>query len=167
MGLVGYVGANPLITGYVSKRVKSFYRSLLYLPLFLNAPPLFQLLAGLLGVEAGQDAVIRSLLYERASQIVHPYNRTVAEFTESISELRNTLAKCGIRDEGIIVPQELGAEGRTSTNVLSADVHSLSYTRSPEEILRVVYGTGDERKPGGFFPAGASGTIAQRYLHHP
>ncbi|XP_078434578.1 ferritin-like catalase Nec2 [Wolffia australiana] len=145
MGLVGYVGANPLISGYVSKR----------------------LLAGLLGVEAGQDAVIRTMLYERAALIVHPYNRTVAEFTAAVSELRNRLAGCGIKDEGIIVPPELGAEGRTSTNVLSADRNSLSYTRSPEEILRVVYGTGDERRPGGFFPAGAGGNIALRYLRIP
>lgn len=118
-------------------------------------------------MEAGQDAVIRGLLFERAGEIVHPYNRTVAEFTVGVSELRNRLAKCGIKDEGIVVPPSLGAEGRTSSNVLSANGDSLSYARSPAEILRVVYGTGDERRPGGFLPAGGGGRIAQRYLGSP
>ncbi|GMP40188.1 hypothetical protein CsSME_00010733 [Camellia sinensis var. sinensis] len=145
MGLVGYVGANPLLNGYKSKR----------------------LLAGLLGVEAGQDAVIRMYLYERAEELVHPYNHTVAEFTIRISQLRNNLAMCGIKDEGIIVPPELGAENRTETNVLSSNFDSISYKRTPAEILRVLYDTGDEHKPGGFFPHGANGKIAGGLLKMP
>ncbi|KAK6911580.1 hypothetical protein RJ641_023673 [Dillenia turbinata] len=145
MGLVGYVGANPLINGYVSKR----------------------LLAGLLGVESGQDAVIRMYLYGRREEIVEPYNRTVAEFTVQITNLRNRLANCGIKDEGIIVPQELGAENKTVTNVLSADFDSLSYSRTPTEILRVLYGTGDEHKPGRFYPEGGDGRIARQFLNKP
>ncbi|KAM0954355.1 hypothetical protein DsansV1_C01g0010161 [Dioscorea sansibarensis] len=129
-----------------------------------------QLLAGLLGVEAGQDAVIRNMLYEKAFEKVKPYNYTVAEFTARISELRNELAMCGIKDEGIIVPLELGAERRTTSNVLSANADSLSYRRTPAEILRVVYGTGDEHRPGGFLPKGGNGAIARSFLkfhHHP
>ncbi|XP_047324281.1 desiccation-related protein PCC13-62-like [Impatiens glandulifera] len=142
MGLVGYVGANPLLIGYKSKR----------------------LLAGLLGVEAGQDAVIRTYLYELKEEVVKPYNISVAEFTTRISELRNKLAACGIRDEPIIVPPQYGAYNRSETNILSADYYSLSYARTPAQILRVVYGTGDENCPGGFFPHGANGTIARSYL---
>ncbi|KAK2996956.1 hypothetical protein RJ639_026395 [Escallonia herrerae] len=145
VGLVGYVGTNPNINGYITKR----------------------LLAGLLGVEAGQDAVIRSYLYERAKEVVHPYNHTVAEFTIRISELRNQLAMCGIKDEGIIVPLELGAENRTMTNVLSANYDSLSYRRTPQEILRIVYGTGNEHVPGGFYPHGGNGRIARELLEKP
>ncbi|KAL5713000.1 Ferritin-like catalase Nec2 [Ranunculus cassubicifolius] len=145
MGLVGYVGANPFLKGYKSK----------------------SLLAGLLGVESGQDAVIRMYLYERANQYVYPYRFTVAEATTKISELRNRLAMCGIKDEGLFVPLEFGAENRTNSNVLSADPSSLSYARSPNEILRVVYGTGSESKPGGFYPQGANGTIARSLLKNP
>uniref|UniRef100_A0A5B7AQX7 Putative desiccation-related protein PCC13-62-like n=1 Tax=Davidia involucrata TaxID=16924 RepID=A0A5B7AQX7_DAVIN len=145
MGLVGYVGANPNINGYQSKR----------------------LLAGLLGVESGQDAVIRMYLYERAAELVYPYHDTVAEFTIRISELRNKLAMCGIKDEGIIVPLELGAENRTTSNVLSANTESISYTRTPGEILRVVYDSGDEHVPGGFYPDGANGRIAKGFLKNP
>lgn len=128
---------------------------------------LAQLLAGLLGVESGQDAVIRTYLYERAEEQVHPYNHTVAEFTAYISELRNRLGKCGIKDEGIIVQEDLGAENRTMTNILSADPNSLSYMRTPAEVLRVVYSTGNEHIPGGFYPEGANGKIAREFLKKP
>ncbi|CAI9768965.1 unnamed protein product [Fraxinus pennsylvanica] len=145
MGLLGYVGTNPNINGCVTKR----------------------LLAGLLGVESGQDAYIRGYLYERSKEVVHPYNHTVADFTIQVSNLRNRLAMCGIKDEGVVVPPQLGAENRTESNLLSADYNSLSYGRTPAEILKVLYSTGDEHIPGGFFPEGANGKIARELLEEP
>ncbi|RZC59817.1 hypothetical protein C5167_007114 [Papaver somniferum] len=143
-GINTYVGANPFIKGWKTKR----------------------LLAGLLGVAAGQDAVIRKYLYERADYKVYPYDHTVAKFTERISALSNALGMCGIKDEGIRVPPYLGAENRTTSNVLSADYNSLSYARTPREVLRIVYATGSEHVPGGFFPKGENGKIARELLYH-
>ncbi|KAG2540834.1 desiccation-related protein PCC13-62-like [Panicum virgatum] len=143
LGLNGYVGTNPIIDGYETKK----------------------LLAGLLGVEAGQDAVFRGLLFERLGEVVPPYgNITVAEFTDRVSALRNRLGRCGVMDEGLTVPRELGAEGAICTNVLSADRDSLSYARTPAELLRALYLTGDEHMPGGFYPEGANGRIARSFL---
>ncbi|PKU79930.1 desiccation-related protein PCC13-62 [Dendrobium catenatum] len=142
VGLTGYVGANPNLQSSVAKR----------------------LVAGLLGVESAQDAVIRTLLYEQLDKKVHPYNISVAEFTDKISVLRNKLGGAGIKDEGLVVPPELGAEGKISGNVIAGDENSIAYARTPEEILRIVYGTGNESKPGGFFPKGGDGRIARSYL---
>ncbi|GMI74010.1 hypothetical protein like AT3G62730 [Hibiscus trionum] len=142
VGLNGYVGTNPC----------------------LKKPRTKKLLAQLLGVESGQDAVDRAWLYRIADKKVEPYNITVLDFTKAISRLRNKLGHCGIKDEGLMVPIELGAENRTTSNILSADYNSLSYPRTPAEILRIVYGTGDEHQPGGFFPEGANGRIAREYL---
>jgi hypothetical protein len=122
-----------------------------------------QLVAGLLGVESAQDAVIRGLLYERALQRVQPYDITVAEFTGRISNLRNKIGKMGVKDEGLVVPPMMGPEGRTPGNIIAGDEDSLSYDRTPEEILRIVYGTGSKSTPGGFFPKGANGRIARSY----
>ncbi|TYJ21248.1 hypothetical protein E1A91_A08G052100v1 [Gossypium mustelinum] len=144
VGLNGYVGTTPCLKRFSSK----------------------QLVAGLLGVEAGQDAVTREWLYKKGDEKVEPYDITVVEFTNMISGLRNELGKCGIKDEGLIVPKELGAENRTTSNVLSADPNSLSYPRTPQEILRIVYSTGNEHRPGGFFPKGANGRIAREYLYN-
>ncbi|WRX08198.1 hypothetical protein QQP08_000685 [Theobroma cacao] len=142
VGLEGYVGTIPFLHNYTSRK----------------------LVASLLGVESGQDAVLRALLYEKACEKVEPYDITVADFTDMISGLRNKLANCGIKDEGLIVPLELGAENRTTSNVLSADTNSLSYARTPPEILRIVYGDGNEHKPGAFFPEGANGNIPRAHL---
>ncbi|KAH9683946.1 Desiccation-like protein [Citrus sinensis] len=122
VGLTGYVGANPNLQDAVSQR----------------------LVAGLLGVESGQDAVIRTLLYEKANEKVHPYGTRVAEFTNKISQLRNNLGHSGVtKDEGLVVPRALGAE----------------------ELLRIVYGSGNESVPGAFYPKGGDGRIAKSHLH--
>ncbi|MFS7938218.1 hypothetical protein Hanom_Chr05g00436791 [Helianthus anomalus] len=144
VGLTGYVGANPKLHSPVSRK----------------------LVAGLLGVESGQDAVIRSLLYERANEKVVPYKITVGKFTQKISQLRDKLGKDGLKDEGLKVPIKLGAEKKIQGNVLAGDEDSLAYGRTPQEILRIVYGTGDEKAPGGFYPKGGDGVIAKSYLRH-
>ncbi|KAM7280597.1 hypothetical protein ACFE04_007731 [Oxalis oulophora] len=157
VGLTGYVGANPK----------------------LQAPQSRQLVAGLLGVESGQDAIIRGMLYERAAMLVLPYKIRVGDFTNKlsgdrvviifltnqiVSDLRNKLGGSGHKDEGLFVQKALGAEGKTKGNVLAGDKDSLAFGRTPQEILRIVYGSGDEKVPGGFFPKGASGVIAQSGL---
>ncbi|XP_057486546.1 desiccation-related protein PCC13-62-like [Actinidia eriantha] len=142
VGLTGYVGANPK----------------------LQSPTARRLVAGLLAVESGQDAVIRGLLYKRAPEKVKPYGITVAEFTNRVSELRNRLGSRGVKDEGLIVPYFKGAEGKIRGNVLAGDKNSIGYDRTPEEILRIVYGGGDEHVPGGFYPKGADGRIAKSHL---
>lgn len=125
----------------------------------------FQLVAGLLGVESGQDAVIRALLYERAHLKVKPYGKTVAEFTNRFSELRDKLGHDGHKDEGLVVLRHQGAEGKVEGNVLAGDKYSVAYDRTPEEILRIVYGSGDASVPGGFYPKGGNGHIAKSHLH--
>ncbi|KAE8637111.1 hypothetical protein CSA_004588 [Cucumis sativus] len=92
------------------------------------------LVAGLLGVESGQDAVIRALLYQRAAEKVEPYGVTVAEFTDRISDLRNKLGHAGIKDEGTVVPKNEGAEGKITGNVLAGDQDSLAYPRTPRRF---------------------------------
>ncbi|KAF8393852.1 hypothetical protein HHK36_020050 [Tetracentron sinense] len=58
-------------------------------------------------------------LYQRAEELVYPYNHTMAKFMIRVSELRNQLAMCDVKDEGIIVPPELRAENRTCKNPLT------------------------------------------------
>jgi hypothetical protein len=142
VGLTGYVGANPLLKGYNAKR----------------------LVAGLLGVEAGQDAVIRTEMYRQKDKKVAPYKYTVADFSNAISALRNDLSHAYV-DEGLVVPKELGAEKKVSGNILAGDEDSIAFARTPEQVFATVYGTGDASKPGGFYPKGAQGVISAKLLH--
>ena len=139
------VGISPSLMGYASKRLH----------------------ASVLAVEAGQDAVIRLLLYQRADETVAPYRgRTVAEFTRRISDWRNGMSGCGAKDEGVkVLDRRQGAERRTISNILGAGVDSLGYQRTPAEALRILYGSRNEQVPGGFLPRGANGTIARGFFH--
>ncbi|GER31443.1 desiccation-related protein PCC13-62 [Striga asiatica] len=133
VGLTGYVGALPCILNPIYRR----------------------LVAGLLAVESGQDAIIREMLYENAETIVSGSGfYSVANFTQKISELRDKLGGRGHKDEGILVDPKDGAEGMISGNVLAGDVNSVAFDRTPEEILGIVYGSGDMCQHGGFFPQG-------------
>lgn len=122
-----------------------------------------QLVASLLGIEAGQDAVIRTEMYKVKDMKVAPYNYTVADFSNAISTLRNDLSHAFV-DEGLVVPKYLGAEGNITGNILSGDKDSVSYPRTGEQVLETVYGTGDPSKPGGFYPKGAQGVIPASLL---
>ncbi|PRQ39513.1 hypothetical protein RchiOBHm_Chr4g0426051 [Rosa chinensis] len=113
--------------------------------------------------------VIRTLLYKNALVRVHPYGITVVEFTNWLSDLRNKLGQTGSKDEGPLVPKYKGAEGNIIGNVLAGTAYSVAYDRShrtPEEILRIVYGSGDEHVPGGFYHKGADGRIAKSHLQN-
>ncbi|GAU51175.1 hypothetical protein TSUD_412090 [Trifolium subterraneum] len=125
-----------------------------------SAPPKCYFQTGLLGVESGQDAVIRTLLYERRALKVKPYGVSVAEFTDRISNLRNILGNGGLKDVGL-GNVDFGKIG----NILAGDQSSLSYPRTPQEILRIIYGSGHESVPGGFYPKGGNSRIARSYLH--
>jgi len=45
-------------------------------------------------------------------------------------------------------------------------IKKIKNTRAPEEIMRDVYGCGNESIPGGFYPKGADGQIAKSHLQH-
>ncbi|KAL9237493.1 hypothetical protein vseg_012032 [Gypsophila vaccaria] len=130
----------------------------------VQSPKAQKLVGALLAVESGQDAVIRTLMYERRLQRVVPYGIPLQDFTNNLSNIRNKLAKVGIRDEGLVVDPTLGAEGKSALNILSLGEDSIPYSRTPAEVLRVLYSTGDEHRKGGFFPDGAGGNLAMSYL---
>lgn len=125
-----------------------------------------QLQSSILAVEAGQDAVIRLLLYQRADEAVPPYQgHTVADFTRRISGWRNRMSGCGAKDEGVkVLNRREGAERRTISNILGAGDDSLGFQRTPAEVLRILYGSRNEQIPGGFLPRGANGTIARGFF---
>ncbi|PPS13775.1 hypothetical protein GOBAR_AA06811 [Gossypium barbadense] len=91
-----------------------------------------------------------------------PYTFTAAELSNRTSEVVNQLGGCGVKAEGLIVPLQLGAENRTTSNVVPADVNSLAYVRFEREILRIVYGTGNATMPGGLYPGGFIGSLNRR-----
>uniref|UniRef100_A0A7N2R6B1 Uncharacterized protein n=1 Tax=Quercus lobata TaxID=97700 RepID=A0A7N2R6B1_QUELO len=107
-----------------------------------------------MSMQLSQDTVICLLLYEQANTKVESYGKTVADFTSHFSKLRNKLGNVGVKDEGLVVREDEGAKGLTTGNLLAVDKYSAACDRTPEEILRIVYGSGDESRPEGFYSKG-------------
>ncbi|XP_040963802.1 desiccation-related protein PCC13-62 [Gossypium hirsutum] len=101
----------------------------------------------------------------RRATTVPPYTFTMAELTNRTSEVVNRLGGCGVKDEGLIVPFQLGAENRSTSNVVPGDVNSLAHARFEREILRIVFGTGNATMPGGLFPDGFIGALYQLIIN--
>ncbi|KAK5774376.1 ferritin-like catalase Nec2 [Gossypium arboreum] len=110
-----------------------------------------QLAAGIGLTAAAQAGYFRTRLNAIVNSPVPPYTMTVANFTNTTATAVNQLGLCGVKNEGLIVPLSLGAENRTTTNVVPGDVNSLSPRRTEREVLRIVFGTRNATRPGGIF----------------
>nr|CAB3486954.1 unnamed protein product [Digitaria exilis] len=119
---------------------------------------------GLTGYVGANPKLLTPQARKRGMTRVASYGVGVAEITAHISDLRNELGRRGVKDEGLVVAPGQGPEGLTVGNVIAGDHLSLAYDRTPEEILGIVYGTGNPAQHGGFFPQGADGRIARGFL---
>lgn len=101
--------------------------------------------AGILAVEAYHAATIRSSLYEMG--------RTAQHAANAISDARDSLD--GKRDDDQHITQSRG----TQANIVPADRFSVAYSRTPGQVLNVVYLNPAATKKGGFFPKGVNGDV--------
>ncbi|CAL0330220.1 unnamed protein product [Lupinus luteus] len=120
-------------------------------------------LTGLLEGESGQDGVILAMVDIRPHMLA-PYNITVEEFKNLITKHRKEIGRKCLKDESLEAPIFEGVEAKVARKVYAYDKYIIPCPTTTEEILRIVYGGGDEHVPGGFFPEGAHGLIAKSYL---
>ncbi|HEX5280726.1 MAG TPA: ferritin-like domain-containing protein [Micropepsaceae bacterium] len=114
-------------------------------PLIMNKTYL-EAAAGILAVEAYHAGSIRTMLYSKG--VAAPMLRTGADM---ISAARNMLDTPG-KDQGI--------DGTANTsNIVPADSNGIAFSRSPAEVLNIVYLTPSPTNKGGFFPNGVNGDL--------
>ena len=97
--------------------------------------------AGILAVEAYHAANIRTVLYDRG----------LAKAANAISAARDSLDGPGHDDQGITLA------GRA--NIVPADSNGLAFSRTPGQVLNVVYLTPKKASSGGFYPDGVNGQL--------
>ncbi len=103
--------------------------------------------AGLLAVEAYHASLIRTVLYGKGIQT--PSLRTSAD---AISNARDSLDGPSDLDQGI------SPNGDVS-NIAPLDANGLAFSRTPGQVLNIVYLNRMAVTQGGFFPNGMNGTI--------
>ena len=103
--------------------------------------------AGILAAESYHAGLVRTVLYAKGLQA--PSLRTA---TESISNARDSLDGPSDVDQGV-------APIGNASNIVPADNNAIAYSRSPGDVLNIVYLTGAAAQQGGFYPTGVNGNI--------
>jgi hypothetical protein len=102
-------------------------------------------IAGILAVEAYHMGMARSLLYQAGP--------TAQQAANAITVARGVLNDMPEIEQGIAI------DGRA--NVVPSDERGIAFTRTPEQVLQIVYLTPETGvSSGGFFPNGVNGTLA-------
>ena len=97
--------------------------------------------AGILSIEAYHAATIRTVLL----------SRDLGEATNAISDARDSLDGASDLDEGAL------GSGRRRTNITPADDDAITFSRTPGQVLNIVYLNPAPVDGGGFFPDGVNG----------
>jgi hypothetical protein len=143
VGVTAYNGAAPLIS---TAGIKAGY---------LAAA------AGIMAVEAYRAAYVRTTLTANATA-KGTANYPQFGYANMVSALRASVG--GGAETALTVPTGTTTTTTTvtPTAVVAADVNALAYSRTTDEVLHIVYGTGGGAgvKSGAFFPNGLNGTIS-------
>jgi hypothetical protein len=103
--------------------------------------------AGILAAEAYHAGLVRTVLYSKG--LAMPSLRTAAD---AISNARDTLDGSTDVDQGIT-----GIEG--ASNIVPLDANGIAYSRTPGDVLNIVYLNSGAVSRGGFFPVGMNGSL--------
>lgn len=105
--------------------------------------------AGILAAEAYHAGLVRTVLY--AKGLSAPSLRTAAG---AISDARDSLDGASDVDQGIV-----DAGDGSASNIVPLDNDGIAFSRTPGDVLNIVYLTRESVSMGGFFPRGANGVL--------
>ena len=101
--------------------------------------------AGILAAEAYHAGLVRTVLFRKG--IDTPLLRIAAG---QISDARDSLDGSADLDQGIV-------GDATTSNIVPADANAVAFSRSPGQVLNIVYLNRLAVNAGGFFPSGVNG----------
>jgi hypothetical protein len=107
--------------------------------------------AGILAVEAYHASIGRVMTFNAGTEAQNNFKR--------MSDLRDTLDGNGDTDQGVANDGPPGGPIQPA-NIVPADENAIVYSRTPRQVLNIVYSdpTGSAHS-GGFFPQGANGAL--------
>ncbi|MEJ7137624.1 ferritin-like domain-containing protein [Amphibiibacter pelophylacis] len=106
--------------------------------------------AGIMAVEAYHAGLVRGFLVNQADGVIDAANK--------ISAIRGAVSSDAIA-AGMSNGADQGITVAGVANVVPTDANGIAYSRTPNDVLRIVYLNAD-KTAGGFFPAGVNGAVA-------
>ena len=112
-----------------------------------DAPVFLEAAAGILAVEAYHAGIVRSALYQKAED-------TPALFgvVQKLSNARDFL-------DGTATDDDQGIKHGSAANLVPTDKNSIAYSRTPGQVLNIVFLNNKAVTKGGFFPDGVNGEL--------
>jgi len=101
--------------------------------------------AGILAAEAYHAGLVRTVLYSKGVDAQAAAGK--------ISDARDTL------DGSTDVDQGIAADASGASNIVPLDANGIAYSRTPGDVLNIVYLNPGAVASGGFFPAGLNGSL--------
>lgn len=136
VGVTAYKGASPLVQNKT----------------YLEAA------AGILGTEAYHAATIRTSIYEHhggggilGDLLGLGGSHKLRRAANKLSDARDALDNSTDDDQGV--------ERHDRANIVPTDKFGVTYSRTPGDVLNIVYLTPKEATSGGFFPHGVNGQV--------
>ena len=108
---------------------------------FIQNKTILDSAAGILAVEAYQSGTLKLLTYQAGAQAIANYNAAV--------NVKNNLG-------GVVADQPITLNG--VANLVPTDANSIAFSRTPAQVLGIVYEGGAQNNYG-FFPNRVNGTI--------
>ena len=131
VGVTAYKGASPLITNAT----------------FLEAA------AGILAAEADHAGLVRTIIYNRGITTA-----SLITSAQQISDARDSLDGSTDLDQGV-GGTNIGNLATGVSNIVPADGNAVAFSRSPQQVLNIVFLNRAAVTAGGFFPAGVNGSF--------
>lgn len=153
----GLIGAGQSFDPYVSDEnflLAAYIFEDVGVTAYKGASPLIQnktfleAAAGILAVEAYHAGLVRTVLYSKG--LATPALRTA---TDAISGARDSLDGSTDVDQGVTGMNDM-------SNIVPTDANGIAFSRSPGDVLNIVYLNPGAVSRGGFYPAGVNGTLA-------
>jgi hypothetical protein len=144
----------------------------------ISSPANLGYAAGILAVEAYHAGLVRTAINAADLTAEFAPTGTLTGYTQAISAFRSKLANNGPAstttngglkqdDQGIDNSQMVALQGTSatypSTTILDADNNSITFARTPQQILAIVTGNSPALASGNkgvFFPAGLNGNVS-------
>ncbi|MBI0474088.1 hypothetical protein D9601_01740 [Sphingomonas sp. MA1305] len=120
----------------------------------MTNPIAMAMMSSMAATLASSVTSVRSMLYDLSAQ-----TPAILTMLDKLAAWRDAIDGTAITDRGLSPAMQ--ADGQIATRLTVTDANGLYLTRTPQQVLNVLFMTSSAATAGGFFPKGISGGIVR------